>query len=223
MSQSAGFNTTLKAGGDPTTLTNAATTKITSNTVYRITNAARRVLDPDTAVVVEVDATGGGSWAAAGSHTVDYFTGTITFGSDQGSSALVRVSGKYIPLLTVGYARSVGVNLSTDELDVTDFESTGNREFILGLTKGEIPFEVVSDAADDLGAGDSLKDILAGRTSAFLEVQPGGQGTFLRCWAFLKGAEGAAPVEGLVTTNLTAVISTHAPAAAYSESTVASS
>lgn len=226
MAQSAAYNTTLKAGGTPTSLTNEACSKITANTVYRVTAASKRVLDPATAVVVQVDATGGGSWVTASSTTysLDYFTGTITFTSDQGSAALVRISsGKYIPLLPVAYARSAGLNATIDELDVTDFQSAGDREFIPGLFKGDLSIEVVSDATDDLGAGDSLKSILAGRAEAFVEFQPGGQGTFLRFWALLTGADGSAPVDGLVTTGLKAVLTVKAPAAAFSSSAVVTS
>lgn len=222
-SQSAGYNTTLKVGGTPTTLMNAACTKITANTVYRITAASQRVLDPATAVVVEVDPTGGGSWVAGTGYTVDYFTGTVTFGTGQGASALVRVSGKYIPLYTAAFARSAGLDSSVDELDVTDFASAGNREFLLGLQRGEMPFEVVSDADDDIGFGASFRDALAGRAPIFVEYQPGGQGTFLRFWALLNSRGTPSPVDGLVTSQLAAVLTVVPPAAGFSESTVTSS
>jgi len=221
MAQSAGYNTTLKAGGEPTTLTNAACTKITANTVYRITAASQRVLDPDTAVVVESDPLANGTWGVI-SATVDYFTGTVTV-ADQGASALVRVSGKYIPLYTIAFARSADFSLSVDELDVTSFGDAWLK-LLMGMTRGELEFEVVSDATDDIdGSGGTLQAILDSRETAFIEYQPGGQGTFLRFWAFLKSVARQAPVDGLLTSSLQAVLSTRSPATPFSESTVASS
>jgi len=224
MPQSAAYNTTLKVGGTPTTMTNEACTKITANTVYRITAASKRVLDPDTAVVVEVDPLGGGSWVAGTGYSVDYFTGTVTFAADQGSSALVRVSGKYLPLYDIAFARSADLATSFDELDVTDFESGGDREFVLGMFRGELGMEVVSDADDDLdGGGNTLRDLLDGRDSIFIEYQPGGQGTFIRFWALLKTRDTTSPADGLVTSSLSAVLTVRDPAAGLSVSTVASS
>lgn len=220
MAQSAGYDTTLKTGDDPTTLTSAACTKITANTVYRITNAAQRVLDPATAVVVESDPLANGTWGTI-SATVDYFTGTVTV-ADQGATALVRVSGKYIPLVTMLYARSASFDASVDELDITDFSTAGDREFLMGLQRGELAFEVVSDADDDLGPG-SLREALVGRSRIFVEYQPGGQGRFLRFWAFLKSRSTATPVDGLVTSQLSAVMAPYPPAAGFSSSTVTSS
>lgn len=222
MAQSAGFDTTLYVGGTPTSMTSEACTKITANTVYRITAAAKRVLDPETSVVVESDPLANGTWGVIAA-TVDYFTGTVTV-ADQGASALVRVaSAKYMPLLAAKHARSAGFDASTDELDVTDFESAGNREFILGLSRGELSFEVVSDADDDLGEGYSFRDAIDSLNPFFVEYQPGGQGTYLRFWALLKSRDTGAPVDGLVTSSLSAVMTTRAPAAPFSSSTVATS
>lgn len=221
MAQSAGYNTTLKVGGTPTTFTNEACTKITANTVYRITAASKRVIDPDTAVVVESDPLANGTWGVV-SATVDYFTGTVTV-ADQGATALVRVSGKYIPLLTVAYARSADFSPTADELDVTAFGDAW-RKFIMGMIRAELSFEVVSDALDDLdGGGGTLQTLVDSRDTAFIEFQPGGQGTYLRFWAFLRSVARQSPVDGLMTSSLQAVLSTRAPAAPFSESTIASS
>jgi hypothetical protein len=221
MAQSAGYDTTLKVGGSSTTLTNAACTKITANTVYRITNASQRVLDPDVAVVVESDPLANGTWGVIAA-TVDYFTGTVTVAA-QLVTALVRVSGAYIPLYTIAFARSSDFNLTVDELDVTVYGDEW-REFIMGMVRGELSFEVVSDAEDDLdGGGRTLQAIMDTRDTTFIEFQPGGQGRYFRFWAFLRSVARQAPVDGLLTSSLQAVLSTRAPAAPFSSSTIASS
>jgi hypothetical protein len=82
-------STTVKIGGTPTSFSNEACTKVTANTVYQITDATKRVLDPNTALTVEVDADGG--WRrgvrdrSASTYTVDYMFGKVTFTADQGA------------------------------------------------------------------------------------------------------------------------------------------
>lgn len=220
MPQSAGYDTTLKVGGSPTALTNAPTTKITANTVYRIADASKRILDPDEPVVVESDPLNNGTWGVITPSAIDYFTGTVTV-ADQGASAVVRVSGKYVPLVSVAFARSASFAQSADSLDVTDFDSGGWREYLLGLQRGELSFELVSDAADNLGPG-SLRDALASRTTVLVEYQPGGQGRWYRFWARLSARDTGAPIDGLVTSNITAIMTTRPPAAGFSLSDVAS-
>jgi hypothetical protein len=217
MAQSAAYNTTLKVGDTPTTLANAACTRITANTVYRITDATKRVLDPATAVVVESDPLANGTWGAIAA-TVDYFTGTVTV-ADQGGTALVRVSGKYIPLANVLYAKAASFTQAADSLDITDFESAGWREFLVGLQRGDLSFEVVAAAAENLGPG-TLRDALGGRGEVFVEYQPGGQGYWYRFWALLDSRATNAPIDGLVGSTLTAVMTTYDPAAGFSLSAV---
>lgn len=221
MAQSAGYNTTLKVGGTPTTMTNEACTKITANTVYRITAASKRVIDPDTAVVVQSDPLADGTWGTI-SATVDYFTGTVTV-ADQGGTALVRISSaKYIPLHTVAYARGADLSITADELDVTVFGDSW-RKFIMGVIRGELSIEVASDAEDILdGASGTLQALVDSRETAFVEHQPGGQGRYFRFWAFLKSVKRDAPVDALLSSSLQAVLSTRSPAAAFSSSTVTS-
>ena len=226
MPQSASFNTTIKTGGTPASYSNEACAKVTANTVYRVSTAAKRVIDPDTSLTVQVDASGGGSWVTANpsTYTVDYFTGTITFGSDQGSSALVRISsGKYIPLHSIAHGMGFGLDIKTDELDITEYGDSWRR-FLMGMTRGDLTIDVVSSATDVLDGGSlTLQSILEGRAAAFVEYQPGGQGRFFRFWAKLKEINREAPVDGLIKSTVSAVLTTKSPAAAFSSSAVATS
>lgn len=100
----------VKVSGAGVAFLDEATTKVTANTVYQITDAAKRVWDRSATITVEVDADGAGAGgfvvAAASTYTVNRLTGTITFNADQGVDAIVRVDGTYLPLSTAAEGRS---------------------------------------------------------------------------------------------------------------------
>lgn len=160
--------------------TNQATTKKTANTVYQITLLAARVIDPFTAVVVEVDAdgAGGGGYvvAAADTYTVDYLTGTITFNSDQGASALVRVSGKNIQsYVTAPEVLNATVTAMRDMLETTNKSSAsgGYKTRTAGLRDATIDVEILSLPQTDMdpaGGVISLVSALVAGTPLYLEV-----------------------------------------------------
>lgn len=179
-----GYDTEIAIGGTPTTLTEEPTTRVTANTVYRITDADRRVLDPDTPVVVEVDPDGDGNWEAAGTHTVDPYTGTVTFAADQGADALVRVSGKYVPLLALGTGRAVTLNRSRAALDCTVYGSAW-ESYIPGRKSLSGEIEVVEDLLVDHASGDglTLQGVLESGAKVYLRVEPGGSGRGIATWA----------------------------------------
>lgn len=205
MAKTAGYLSVLKTGGTPTALTNEACSKITANTVFQVTDAVKRCLDPDTAIVVQVDAdgAGGGAYATAGAttYTVDYLTGTITFLADQGASATVRISsGKYIPLLTVADVDDVSADLGREELDTSVYS-----EDAASAKAGRYTLDVSLSIKDDLTADQDpgggtvkLADIIANGTPLLLDWQPGGAGNHLRAWGLIPKGSVKADVGGLV-------------------------
>lgn len=195
-------STTIKVGGTATTLTNEATTKVTANTVYQITDATKRVLDPDTALTVEVDADGAGAGgyatAAVGTYTVDYMFGIITFDSDQGASALVRVSGKYIPLLTVGEGTEFEVEDTSNLIEKTVFGDTW-RDRMLGLQEASGSFTLLAPIQTDLDSGGDARKLGSDKragTKVLLEYRPGGDSLYWRAWVHLENTSEKASVDG---------------------------
>jgi hypothetical protein len=208
-------STTIKAGGTATVLTNEATTKVTANTVYQITDATKRVLDPDTALVVEVDADGGGgggyATAAVGTYTVDYMFGKITFASDQGASALVRVSGKYIPTLAVAEGTEFELDDAANLLESTVF-GDGWRKRFTGLQEASGSFTLIALLQTDLdpGAGErKLRTAMRSGTKLLLEYRPGGAADYWRAWVYLSQEGEKGQVDGRLEG--TVQFSTHAP------------
>jgi hypothetical protein len=204
MGAAAGHNSTFSTGGTATSFTNEATTRVTANTVYRITDAVKRVLDPGTAVVVEVDADGAGAGAYAvadpSSYALDYLDGKVTFTADQGGSALVRVSGKYIPRLVVATAKSTYVDIGQDAGDSTIYGDTGKRQTpTLKTLSGSS--EHVDDLFTDHDPGGGVVTFQAAidaQLPVLLEFWPGGAGNKLRAWVLIGKGAVKAPAKDLV-------------------------
>lgn len=194
-------STTVKVGGTTTTLTNEATTKLVSNTVYQITDPTKRILDPDFALNVEVDPDGGGAspYATVGvsTYTVDYMFGKITFASDQGASATVRVSGKYIPTLAVAEGTDFELEDSADLLEITAFGDTA-RKRVTALQEVSGSFTVLAILQTDLdpGAGTTkLRTAMRTGTKVLLEYRPGGGVDYFRSWVLLEDGSEKASVD----------------------------
>lgn len=207
----AAHTSVVRGPGASTAFTNEPTTKLTANTVYQLNTDAKRLLDPAVAVVVEVDADGVGAGgyavAPASSYTVDYLFGIITFLADQGSAALVRVSGSYLPVIDLVGVTDWSYTASREVLDDTTVNNAaGNRTKKLGLKdlSGSLTLlELLSYDHDPGGGTLVLQTLLDNGTPLLLEVAAGGKR--FRAWVLLESAEGGGDVAGLInnTVNVT--------------------
>jgi hypothetical protein len=185
---------TIKVGGTSTAFSAEPTTKVTANTVYQITDATKRVLDPSIAVLVEVDADGAGAGgyatASASSYTIDYLFGTITFLADQGASALVRVSGNYLPMVALAKVTDSKVSVARDAPDATTMDSGSYRNKAPTLidVQGSITSLELANYDHDPGAGSiKLRDLLVNGTPFIYEESGGGQ--YFRAWVCATSVE----------------------------------
>lgn len=214
----AAYSTTIKAVGASTAFTAEPTTTVTANTVYQITNTARRILDPDVAITVEVDADGAGAGAyataAASSYTVDYLFGTITFTADQGASALVRVSGAYLTLTDVAEATEFSLNLSRTVQDASYFHADGYKRKIATLRDctGSISQLSLLNAAH---GATSFTALYAAGTPFLLEVHPGATGDYFRAWVLLESTTEQSTPEGLYTASFNFTAAAQGTGAAF--------
>src|SRR5688500_17472698 len=123
----AAYPTTIKAGGAAVAFTEEATTEVTANTVFQITDTSKRIIDPATTLLVEYDEDGGGAGAyeeaSHDEYSVDYLFGTVTFHSALGASATVRVTGAYIPTTAIAQAKEFTLTTAADVLDKTPFNT----------------------------------------------------------------------------------------------------
>ncbi len=195
----AGYLTTVKLGGTPTAITDEPTTKVTANTVYQITDAAKRILDRTTAVTVKVDPDGAGAAPAAvadpSTYSIDYPFGKITFKTDQGASAVVTVSGKYIPITAVAGANRYALNQSSTVLDDTDYPTAqangGYRSRLLGLHDVNLTLGRFADTSK------AFSDALKNRTPLLMEVRPGGAGDYFRGWMVVESDNASGDIDAL--------------------------
>lgn len=194
----AGYAVTLKVSGDAVAMTAEATTDVYSDgTTFQITAPLKRVLDPDTQPDVFVD---GEPIAFAGG--IDYLFGVLYFLTPLTEGSVVTVTGAYLPLLSVGEARSASLNLSRAELD-TSVNGTAYTLMVTGQKSGEGSLgtlrltEDTVDVAEDLETWDVLHD---NATPKLLEV---GLGTRLwRGWVRFPGLQAEAPHDGVVSTTV---------------------
>jgi hypothetical protein len=192
----AAFATTIKVGGPSTAFTGDATTVVAANTVYQITNTAKRIIDPSVAIVVEVDADGAGAGAyvtaSASTYTVDYLFGKITFASDQGASALVRVSGAYLTPVDVAEAKEFDLSVSRDVQDASYFVSDGFKRKLVTLKdcSGSVSSLVPLQRDMDPGAGSTvLSTLFSSGTPFIIEIRLGGAGQYFRAWALIESTD----------------------------------
>jgi hypothetical protein len=100
--------------GAALTLTDEPTTANATYTEYQITNPAKRVLDPEAAITVKVDADGAGAGTpttVTTGFTIDRLAGKVIFDTAQPSAATVTISGKYLPMADA--AKAYQFNLSS--------------------------------------------------------------------------------------------------------------
>lgn len=187
----------VKVSGEGVEFTDEATTRVTANTVYQITNAAKRVWDRSATITVEVDADGGGGGGYAvadpDTYTINRLTGTVTFDDDQGADAIVRVDGTYLPLSTAAEGRAYAYELSASNPPGSQF----------GDTAVVRPAQGLLDIAGSVGAWHSadtyFSDALLAGVPVVLEFYSDSSGAFdCRAWVLLEKDGIQSVIDGLV-------------------------
>src|SRR3954452_186344 len=112
MSAIAGRKGLIKVSGVGVAFVGEATTKVTANTVYQITNATKRGWDRAAAITVKKD----GVAQAAALYTLNRLTDTVTFLADIGGAPVVTLDGTYLPLSNAAEAKSFSYKLMRDIL-----------------------------------------------------------------------------------------------------------
>lgn len=166
-------------GGTPTTFSAEATTN-TSGKTYQITNAAKRVLDPATAVVVKDN---GVAVPAADIASLNYLNGSVTFTSGYTPTTPITFdSGKYVPLELI--STSLIVNEFEVDMKMTLASSTAQGDTvkrgvptILAVTMNAKLISQPSDVYDG-GTATLEGDILSttAPTAKLVEFDPDGAG-----------------------------------------------
>jgi hypothetical protein len=168
--------------------------------VFQVTNFLRRIIDPDAAVTVKVNAI-----VVTTGFTIDYLFGKVTFSPALAPADVVTVSGNFLPTLDVIESKEFSVSMTRDMGDVTVFAVTDNRSRLPLLKDASGSISHLKALLDDLdpGAGTvRLFNLLVDGTRKVLELNPGGQADFWRGWVTFESQEVAAAVDDLVNATL---------------------
>lgn len=141
MATKTGYSADLYITSTPSVaFTAEATTATTPLTVYAITNAAKRYWDRGVTVLVEFSTNGGSTWAtqAAGTYTLNYVGGVVTFPSAQAAGTIIRVSGNYYPYAQLGGGKEWDLTVDGNLVDTTTFGSGGWKSFTPVIKGGTV-------------------------------------------------------------------------------------
>jgi hypothetical protein len=184
----AGYVCSLKVTGEPITLLDEAASTSDDQT-YTITDALKRVLDPDADITVE----DGGVTVTSG-YTINRLKGTVTFDTVS-AGRVITLSGKYLPVMEVAEASEFSYSLEADNQTKPTFNNMwqkriqGLLDFSAELTQWYVTnFTVFNDALQD-------GRILLVEFSIDGEVD-------IRAWALPASDEVSASVDGVVEESL---------------------
>ena len=176
----AAYASSLKISGTAVVITNEACTGL-GGSQWQVTTAARRIIDPATAVVVKDT----GVTVSAALYSVNMLFGIITF-SGYTPTGAVTLTGAYLPLLTVAEVRSADVSMETDMADSTTFDNAGYKGKTPTLDDWSGSFEFLSLPTVDLdGVAAGTQSITSWRESGtpkLLELKLSATPHYWRGW-----------------------------------------
>lgn len=127
MSVFTGQTASVYVTGTPLTLTSEATTDVGAlHTTYQITNAAKRVVNRDYAVLVEQSPSPYSVWTTVPStnYTFKHLSGQVVLTSAIGATDHIRISGQYLPLSIAGNATDWALTMDANLVTTTVLHSS---------------------------------------------------------------------------------------------------
>lgn len=190
----AAYANTVKVAGASVAMTGEACSLVATKT-YRVTNSAKRVLDPATAITVK----DGGVTVAATNYTVNHLFGIVTFGASYTVTGAVTLDAAYLPTLTFAEVREFSLSVQGSLADSTTLDSAGYVAKALTLKDFTASVTSLQSALydNDPGAGSRIvADLAAAGTPVLIEAGAGGY--LFRGWAVIESYEEKGSLEGLL-------------------------
>lgn len=127
----AGWKGRVRVAGAPLVFTNEGTTANGGRTQYQISNAVKRVFDPQVAITVQTSPDGA-TWTGATGYTLNRLTGTVSFAVPRAVGTQVRMSGQYLPLTSAAGSKGFSYTITATQLDGSDFDSVAAAGGFIG-------------------------------------------------------------------------------------------
>ena len=165
----AGYSATIKQTGTTTAMTTEACTLVSGKT-YRITNTAKRVIDPAVTPTVFDNAVNRTTEVLE----IDYLMGTVTFKNTYTVTGAVTITGSYFPMVTLGKAKTWDLKQTAELIDNSDLATAqangGYNVYTPGLRT------VTLDLKSFYAVTSGLRAAITGRTTVLIEINPDGAG-----------------------------------------------
>ena len=192
----AAFSAVVKRTGAAVSMTGEATTSLAANE-YQITDTAKRILDPDTALSV-ID---NGTPQADADVTINYLFGKVKKVSGNFTGP-VTVDASYLPTFTEAEARSFEINCAREQIESTDFDvSTSHRTRQPGLrdVSGSVgSLDALQTDIDTGGGAVVLHTDWDAGTRRVLEILLGSSGAIFRAFVRFKEEKVGGAFDGLI-------------------------
>lgn len=190
------FKGSLSVGGT-STATTAEACALVSGKTYRITNTAKRVLDPGVARTWKDNAV---AVSAANILGEDLLFGTVTFIPAYTVTGPVTLDASYVPRVVVANVTSAKFDIKGEQADVTSLQGAAGAGVRQRITT-ELDLSASLSLADPLnavidGASGTYFSTITGRTTWLMELVLDAGVNALRAWVNTgDGADVAAPAD----------------------------
>lgn len=193
---SAGYLASVYVTGVSTGLTGGAGEPMTdvsggARTGYQITDAAKQIVDPNTAIVIFDNNTGA---IYAHAFTMDFLTGTVTLSIAAGALG-VKIQGNYLPKRQILNAYSIDASLSKTLADTSLFGAEYvQRTSTIGDITGSMGCYDAATTYTDV----KLSSVTLAGTPKVIDMQ-WGSSRYLRFFALFESTEISASPDGVQT------------------------
>ncbi len=190
-----GHAVTIKAGITATAMVDEACTEVTGF-LFQVTDAARRILDPRVAIVVE----SGGVPVDPSLYEVDELFGEITFTTNR-TGETITLTGSFLPVFSIAEARSIDPTFTREQEDKTIIgDDARSMLALLETVTGTIESLDIGNTDIDTGGGTlTFGEVVRNGTPLILEYSPDGGTNGYRAWVKLESLNPTAAFDAIVT------------------------
>jgi len=200
MAVKAAHGSLIQTTGASTAFTDEASTVVTGYQ-YQLNTAAKRIIDPGTALTVKDNA------VAVAATAADFLFGKATLTLDPGAGP-VTMSGSYLPLLDIALVRTFSLKVAGTVLDISAVNGGAAKQRLVGLQTADLTLETTAQRYDDLDSGGGVVTIDGAAVALYagpmlVSILPYSGGDYFRGWFQLVDLESKGDTDGLISLTMT--------------------